>query len=263
MLPNLTKLADCMRDSAREEVLSRFEKVGFSIKQDGSLLTEADLACDCRLREQLTDAYPHIGFLSEEMKASEQQVLLENSEWLWVLDPLDGTGNFASGFPLFCSSLALVHDGKVVQGLTYDPVRDEMFMAERGKGAFLNQKKLVCRSGELSLDQTTALVDFKRLSSNLRNALIHQTPYRSQRNLGTCALEWAWVASNRAQLYVHGGMKLWDLAAGTLIVEEAGGYACTLDGKNAFAVDGETRSAVVANDKQLFEEWTQFINTHQ
>lgn len=262
MFPNLSQLADCMRDSLRDEVLSRFMQVDYCIKKDGSLLTEADLACNQRIQEQLAQWHPHIDFLSEEMPHAEQQAKLENTEWLWVLDPLDGTGNFASGFPLFCGSLALVHQGQVIQGITYDPVRDEMFTAEKGKGAFLNGKRLQCSSSGFDLSGATALVDFKRLPTSLRTALSNQTPYRSQRNLGTCALEWAWIAANRAQLYVHGGMKLWDLAAGSLLVEEAGGCAATLQGEPAFGIHRDTHSAMVASDQKIFEQWQAYLNAH-
>ncbi len=134
MLPDLQTLTQKIRDIAREEILPRFEHVGFSVKQDGSLLTEADLATNRRIREFLYAYWPEIAFLSEEMELAEQQALLQAGGSLWCLDPLDGTSNFAAGIPLFAVSLALFQNGEVVLGLTYDPVRDEMFSAQTGAG---------------------------------------------------------------------------------------------------------------------------------
>ena len=92
---------------------------------------------------------------------------------------------------------------------------------------------------------------------------MHKPPYGSQRNLGSCVLEWAWMAANRGHLYLHGGMKLWDLAAGTLILAEAGGYACTLQGEAVFKPALEPRSVVISPDRALFEAWLQYLQENQ
>ena len=217
MLPDLKTLENLIRDVAQQEILPRFNQVGFEVKDDGSLLTEADLSADKRIRESLAELYPDITFLSEEMDLAVQESLLQNSSHLWCLDPLDGTSNFAAGIPLFATSLALFLNGEVQIGITYDPVRDEMFSAVKGQGAWLNGEALLCKPSSFSLDKSIAIVDFKRLKSDLVQRLLSDAPYKSQRNLGSCVLEWAWMAANRGHLYLHGGMKLWDLAAGTLI----------------------------------------------
>ncbi|MCK5665742.1 MAG: inositol monophosphatase family protein, partial [Thiotrichaceae bacterium] len=200
-----------------------------------------------------------IAFLSEEMSLNTQEKLLATSDRLWCLDPLDGTSNFAAGIPLFAISLALFVNGKVQIGITYDPVRDEMFSAVKGQGAWLNGEPLKCVPSGFALDKTIAIVDFKRLKPDLVQRLLSNPPYKSQRNLGTCVLEWAWMAANRGHLYLHGGMKLWDLAAGTLILEEAGGYACTLEGESVFRPAMKPRSVVISPDKALFESWKAFL----
>lgn len=263
MLPDLQTLAQTIRDIAREEILPRFEKVGFAVKQDGSLLTEADLETNRRIREFLYQRWPDIAFLSEEMEAAEQAQLLREADALWCLDPLDGTSNFAAGIPLFAVSLALFQQGDVVLALTYDPVRDEMFSAQTGQGAWLNGKPLQCHDSGFTLCNAVAIVDFKRLPTRLSHALLDHKPYGSQRNLGSCVLEWAWMAANRGQLYLHGGMKLWDLAAGTLILSEAGGHACTLQGEPVFKAALEPRSVVISPDKPLFDEWLQYLQENQ
>lgn len=259
MLPDLKTLENLIRQVANEEILPRFNQVGYEVKEDGSLLTEADLSADKRMSETLAKLYPDIAFLSEEMELAEQEKLLEQSEQLWCLDPLDGTSNFAAGIPLFATSLALFVKGEVHIGITYDPVRDEMFSALKGQGAWLNGQDLKCKPSGFDLDKSIAIVDFKRLTPKLTQRLLNKSPYKSQRNLGSCVLEWAWMAANRGHLYLHGGMKLWDLAAGTLILEEAGGYACTLKGESVFRPKMTPRSVVISPDETLFKQWKEYL----
>lgn len=258
-LPDLEVLTGAIRQIAKEEILPRFEKIGFELKTDGSLVTEADLAANQRIQNFLHDNWPDIAFLSEEMTTAEQEVMLREPGMLWCLDPLDGTSNFAAGFPLFAVSLALFKAGEVVLALTYDPVRDEAFTAQKGQGAWLNGKPLKCQPSNFPLGNAVAMVDFKRLHPEIRQVLVRKAPFGSQRNIGTCALEWAWMTANRGQLYLHGSMKLWDLAAGTLLLSEAGGYSCTLDGDSVFRLGMQTRSVVASCDKTLFEEWFSYL----
>lgn len=263
MQPDLQVLMVEIRQIAQEEILPRFARVGFEVKQDGSLLTEADLATDRRIREFLYREWPQIAFLSEEMERKQQERLLRESDSLWCLDPLDGTSNFAAGLPLFAVSLALFQQGEVVLALTYDPVRDEMFSAQKGCGAWLNGKPLRCQGSRFGLRNAVAIVDFKRLTPRLKCALMDGPPYGSQRNLGSCVLEWAWMAANRGHLYLHGGMKLWDLAAGSLILAEAGGHACTLEGEAVFKAAMEPRSVVISPDRGLFDAWFRYLQENR
>jgi len=260
MLPDIDILSALVRQVAQQEIMPRFAHTGFEFKQDGSPVTEADLAANQRLCDELQQRWPHIDFLSEEMAVQEQEALLQSSEWLWCLDPLDGTSNFAAGVPLFATSLALLHQGEVVLGVTYDPVRDELFSARKGHGAFLNGKNLQGHANGFSLDQCVALADFKRLDPALSLALVADPPYGSQRNLGTCALEWAWMAASRGQVYLHGSMKIWDLAVGSLLLAEAGGQSCTIEGEAVFRHTMQMRSVVASPDKALFEQWYAYIH---
>jgi len=247
-LPERSTVEDIIRLVAREEILPRFNRVGYEVKDDGSLLTEADLSADRRISRILADLYPDIAFLSEEMTLADQESLLQDSEKLWCLDPLDGTSNFAAGIPLFATSLALFIKGEVFMGFSYDPLRDEMFSAVKGQGAWLNNEPLRCKPSGFALNKSIAIVDLKRLKPNLLQRLLHDAPYKSQRNLGSCVLEWAWMAANRGHLYLHGGMKLWDLAAGSLILDEAGGYSCTLEGETVFRPQMTPRSVLISPD---------------
>jgi myo-inositol-1(or 4)-monophosphatase len=264
-LPGLETVRSLVRAAGREELLPRFNGIGHTIKADGSILTEADLAVDGRLRDALARRWPNIRFLSEEMDAAEQQALLaDHSRPLWCLDPLDGTSNFAACLPLFAISLTLLDAGQPRLAVTYDPVRDECFSAARGQGAWLHQGGAAQRLGTLRfnvpLSRSVALVDLKRLPAKLAGRLAQAPPYGSQRNLGSCALEWAWLAAGRGHVYLHGGQKLWDLAAGSLLLSEAGGRAETLEGGELRCRGTGPHSAVAALDPDLFHSWRAWLH---
>ncbi|WP_232224884.1 inositol monophosphatase family protein [Acidihalobacter ferrooxydans] len=244
-----------IRQVGREELVPRLERVASRFKPDGSLLTEADLAADMRVRAELAAHWPQVRMLSEEMPLAEQQAMLAEGGPVWCLDPLDGTRNFVGHFPLFSVSLALIEGGRVTFGMVYDPIRDESFAARLGGGATLNGRPLPQRVQGPGLADSLALVDFKRLPEALAAQLSTRPPYASQRYLGTCALEWAWLAAGRGHVYLHGGMRLWDYAAGSLLLAEVGGRSATLDGEMVFRLDPGPRSAVAAADPALFVEW--------
>lgn len=259
-LPDLDTLCTLVRRAAREELLPRFTRVTQQHKADGSILTEADLAIDARLRAALADNWPGIAFLSEEMDTAAQDSLLQSPDQpLWCLDPLDGTSNFAAGIPFFGVSLALLQAGQPQLGVIYDPVRDECFSVRRGHGARLNGAALRTPPIDLELGRCIALIDFKRLTPDLRRRLLESPPYHSQRNFGSCALEWAWLAAGRGHIYLHGGQKLWDFAAGCLLLEEAGGASFTLAGDTVFRPDLPPRSVVASPDPALARQWLDWL----
>jgi myo-inositol-1(or 4)-monophosphatase len=261
MLPDIKILQGMIRDVANEEILPRFNKIGYQLKNDGSLITEADLMADKRINEFLSKHYPDIAFMSEEMTEEEQVSLLKNNSAVWCLDPLDGTGNFAAGVPLFASSISLIVDGEVVLAVTYDVIRDEMFSAVIGEGAYLNGNRLHCKSHTQVIKESIALVDFKRLPVEVALTILSDSPYRSQRNLGSTVLEWVWMAANRGQIYLHGGMQLWDCAAGSLILNEAGGYSSTLEGTSVTEMLLGRRSVVASPDQALFKGWLNYLQS--
>ncbi|MCG8382899.1 MAG: inositol monophosphatase family protein [Gammaproteobacteria bacterium] len=258
----LNELQTLVRDTARRELLTRFQKVGYTLKEDGSILTEADLAMHHALKRSLTWRWPEVNFLSEEMSTEEQQELLNDTERpLWCLDPLDGTSNFAAGVPIFGVCLALIREGRPVIGIIYDPIRDESFCAAEGEGTYLNGQRLRPNVVDFAFSRAIALVDFKRLKKPLASRLIQQVPFGSQRNIGSCAIEWSWMAAGRGHIYLHGGQKLWDLAAGWLILNEAGGHSQTLDAETVFRPGINTRSVVAAHDHNLFKYWVEWLNS--
>lgn len=256
MLPDLKDLSEIVKEIAKEELTMRFNQVERSFKQDGSVVTEADLAIQARLIGILTKQWPEFKVLGEEMTPEEQLTLLRQpGDGIWCLDPVDGTSNFAGGLPFFCISLALITREGPVLGLVYDPVRDECFTAQKGCGAFLNDQPLKTHTAQQRLSEALAAVDFKRLAPGLASNLVTSPPYASQRYFGSGALEWCWLAAGRFHIYVHGCHKLWDYAAGCLILEEAGGSSETLEGEPVFAFDLAARSVLAAINEPLMKEW--------
>jgi myo-inositol-1(or 4)-monophosphatase len=195
------------------------------------LVTEADLAAERFIIERIQTHYPRHGILAEESGAT---VSVERaSEFKWIIDPLDGTTNYAHGYPCFCVSVALERAGQIVIGVIYDPLRDEMFAAERGEGATLNGRRI--RVSEVE-DLNRAMVctgfpydvrdrgDFAR---HFANFIMHAQAIRRD---GSAALDLAYVACGRFDGFFEEGLRPWDVAAGVLLVEEAGGRVSHFNG---------------------------------
>ncbi len=264
MKPDLEHISALLRDVAGAEIMPRFRHTRSKHKADGSLVTAADIAVQARVAAGLDRLYPGVPVLGEEMSGEDQRRLLgEAGRSVWVLDPLDGTSNYACGFPGFSISLALMEGGRVVMGAVLDPIRDECFCAAAGAGAFLNGEPIHPYSPGPDLGDCIAVIDLKRVPASRVPALFRRGGFRSQRNLGSVALEWCWLAGGRFQLYLHGGQKLWDYSAGRLIAQEAGvpSRLYSRDG-SALAEDLglDQRLAVAAADERLLERWLAFVD---
>ena len=259
-LPELQALEPLLVEAAEVELLPRLHRVSAGKKADGSLLTEADVGLQQHLIASLGEFNADIPVLGEELPVKTQQSLLTDAgHGVWCLDPLDGTRNFACGFPVFAISLALIRESRVELGLVYDPLRGESFTAAHGQGAWLNGKPLVAPT-TASLASALALIDFKRLPVELAQRLVVSPPYPSQRSIGSGALDWCWLAAGRVQVYLHGRQHLWDYAAGQLILAEAGGRAVTLQGEAVFINQLQTRSIVAGCNATVFEEWAEWLD---
>jgi myo-inositol-1(or 4)-monophosphatase len=218
---------------AGEIQLSR-RKSGFQVDKKGTidLVTEVDLECERMCRAVIAERFPDHDVLAEELSSGPLQAA--TSHYRWVFDPLDGTTNYAHGLPVFCASLALQIDGEPEVGAVYDPTREELFTGERGVGAFLN-------GARLQVSQTGALLDallvtgfpydvHQKLDRLLAmfGAFLGQA--RAVRRLGSAALDLCYVAAGRFDGFWEQSLKPWDVAAGALIVEEAGGRVTGMDG---------------------------------
>ncbi len=252
---------DAVRQVAREQVMPRFLNSAHRRKADGSLCTDADLAAQEALIEALDRIAP-LPVLAEEMPAAEQSAAFtQGDRGLWCVDPIDGTSNFVHGLPHFAISVALLCGGRPILGVVHDPCAGETFHASVGAGAYLDGAPLPLRRQPVSLRQAMAGVDFKRLPRELATRLVARPPYASQRNYGAGTLDWCYLAAGRTDVYLHGGQKVWDYAAGALILAEAGGSLCTLAQEDFWAGDPWQRSAVAAGDPGLFREWRDWLAT--
>ena len=262
ILPDLATLIGIVKAAAMAELLPRITRSHQHFKGDGSIVTEADHAMQQILQTALQLRWPHIAFLGEEMPAPQQeQILCDSPRGVWIVDPLDGTSNFSLGIPCFAVSVALILKGQIELGLVYDPARDECFAAQRGQGARLNETVLDLAALRDNDTMTIGLVDFKRLAPALASKLAITPPYKSQRSFGSVALDWCWIAAGRGDVSVHGQQKLWDYAAGHLILSEAGGIAATLQGEPVFNGMLAPRSAVLAINQTLFDTWLRYLQT--
>lgn len=260
ILPDIEKLKLLVKNAAHEILLNDFGHSKFEYKDDGSVVTPADLAMQDRLEKELKQHWPNFNMLGEEMREDEQFAVIETGEGYWCIDPLDGTSNYAAGLPFFAVSIALIINQQQQLGLIYDPVRDEMFTAIKGQGAYLNGVSIDPSQMKFTENKPiVAEIDLKRLPEKLVVKLVTEKIFASQRNIGSSAIDWCWMAAGRFDIYLHGGQKMWDYAAGSLIFSEAGGRAISLDDKPVFRGQLEVRSVLACYDDKLFEYWYEWI----
>lgn len=213
------------------------EKQGhITVKEKGpaDLVTEADYAAQEIIQEILLSAFPKHSFLGEEDTLASATIQDDGAEFRWVVDPLDGTTNYVHGLEHYCVSIGLLRNNKPCLGIVYDPVRDELFRATTGNGAFLNNRP-IASSNVRQLKQALVAASLsprvKAGSSEVTRFL--NVLYRSQsvRRLGSAALNLCYVATGRLDAYWGTSVNIWDVAAGLLIMHEAGGESADLSGK--------------------------------
>lgn len=252
------RVIEAVRRVAAEEILPRYRSVVALRKDDGSIVTEADLAAQRALERRLR-AVDDVAVLAEEMTAQEQRAIHERGGRYWCVDPLDGSKNFSAGIPFFAVSVALMEDARPIFGTVYDPIADEAFYAVRGAGAWLNHKPLELPPGGPPLPRALAEVSLRRDTARLRGALKHHAPYAKRLTSGSSALSWCHLAAARTDVLLHSGQKMWDYAAGALVLEEARGFACTLEHDDFWAAPVWSRSVIAARSAPLLDEWRAWI----
>jgi len=222
------------------------------VKGRRDLVTEADLLSEEIILKTITAAFPGHGIMSEEAGTRR-----EDSEYTWIIDPLDGTNNFHFGIPLFCVNIALARKGEVLLGVTFDPMRNEVFRAVKGKGAYLNNRR--GRVMDVAdLDGAAVGVDLgydAGRSSELLDIAMRLWPkIYCMRLIGSSSLGMAYVACGRLSLYFHKSLYPWDSASGLLLVREAGGEVTDFTGRRAGIDD---REIIAANPRigRAFRGW--------
>lgn len=199
------------------------EQLQVSKKGPGDFVSTADLKSEKILREELAKARPSYGFLLEEGG----EIKGNDSTIRWIIDPLDGTTNFLHGVPHWCISIALEREGEIVAGVIHDPIKNEIFHAEKGTGAFSGRKRLRV-AGRISLNDALVLI-----GDDTQTHIALPSGCR-QRRMGSACLDLAYIAAGRFDAYWETGLHPWDKAAGGLIVKEAGGYITEIDGGKNF-----------------------------
>ncbi len=211
------------------------EAVRISQKQINDYVTEVDHASEKAIIETLLTAYPGHGILAEE---SGSQHGAKDSEFVWIIDPLDGTTNFIHGFPVYCVSIALAVRGKIEQAVIYDPSRNDLFTATKGRGAFQNERRIRV-SKRTQLKQSLLSTGFPyRPGDNFKNYLNMMGDVMQRtaglRRPGAAALDLAYVAAGYTEGFFETGLSIWDVAAGSLLVTEAGGLIGNFTGEADF-----------------------------
>jgi myo-inositol-1(or 4)-monophosphatase len=252
-----------LKDTAEREILPRFLKVRSEMKADGSAFSAADIAAQESLIAALARLVD-LPMIGEEMPVETQEAAWARgfADGVWVMDPIDGSTNFLVGLPQFAVSVALIRQGRPVLGVSYLPLTGEMFSTSRGDGVWLNGKRLPpapVGGAHKQVADAVACIDFKRLPPQLSLAIVHDAPIYSQRNFGSSVLDWCYLAAGRVDAITHGSERLWDYAAGWLMLEETGGCVATFEQDDFAAASPWKRSIIAARDAELFRLWRDWL----
>ena len=244
-MADFLELSEIAVRSAGGVLLEKLGQVSAREKGPSDLVTEADLASQELIRQTLMEAFPDHAFLGEEDDQA-TGAAANQSEYRWIADPLDGTTNYVHGVPHFCVSLALERAGKLLVGTVFDPVADECYTAAAGKGAFLNGSPI--RTSSVSrLPEALAATGFPTVvrpdSPDLQLFLKAVRQCQAVRRTGSCALNLCYVAAGRFDATWAYSAKIWDVAAGVLIIREAGGVVASPDGGEFVLEDAQLLAA--------------------
>jgi myo-inositol-1(or 4)-monophosphatase len=236
------------------------DKLKVSVKQQSDFVTEVDRAAETAIIEVLREAYPNYGILAEESGLAGTPA---DSEFQWIIDPLDGTTNFIHGLPQYAISIGLAKNGVMTQGVVYDPNRNELFTASKGGGAFLNEKRIRVAS-RTRLDE--ALIGtgfpyrvFEHVDAYLAIFKDMAQKTAGMRRPGAAALDLAWVACGRMDGFWELGLSPWDIAAGSLLITESGGIVGDFAGESDYMKTGN----VVGGNPKIFSQLLQIIAPHR
>lgn len=257
--PHLNVMVAAVRKAARgvRRDFGEVENLQVSLKGPANFVTRSDRQCEKVLHEELARARPDYGFLMEEAGAMAGR----DRDRRWIIDPIDGTTNFIHGIPHFAICVALEHAGRIIASVVYNPISDELFTAERGRGAFVNNRRL--RVSARSRLEDAVIVcgiphrgrgDGARFRAELETI---QATVSGIRRLGAASLDFAWLAAGRFDGFWERGLAPWDIAAGMLLVSEAGGRVEDLDGGKDVLASGN----VIAAGEAMFSHLHKALST--
>jgi myo-inositol-1(or 4)-monophosphatase len=222
-------------------------------KKRNDFVTQVDRAAEQAIIDVIRRAYPEHSFVAEESGASAGA----RPEFQWVIDPLDGTTNYIHGFPQYCVSIALEHKGVLTQAVVYDPAKNELFTASRGRGAYLDDRRMrASKCAQLADALVGTGFPFKelaRIDLYMRQLRTLMGACAGVRRAGAAALDLAYVAAGRLDAFWEMGLSRWDMAAGALLIQEAGGLVSDLDGKAGFLDSGDIAAATPKVLPQLLD----------
>ncbi|SLN15866.1 Inositol-1-monophosphatase [Roseovarius albus] len=254
---NLNIMIKAARKAGRSLIkdFREVENLQTSMKGPGDFVSRADLAAEAILKEELMGARPTYGWLAEEGGEEAGQ----DPTRRWIVDPLDGTTNFLHGLPHWAVSIALEHKGQVVAGVVFDAAKDEMYLAEKGEGAFMNETRLRVSGRNKMIESifATGLPYGGRsdLPETLQDLARLMPACAGVRRWGSAALDMAYVAAGRYDGFWERRLKPWDLAAGIIIVREAGGFVQPMDPTGDILADGE----VICANEPIFDKFAGVI----
>ena len=232
------------------------EKLQVSIKGPGDFVTASDKKVEKILINELQEARPSYSILSEEIGQ-----INNDKSFKWIIDPIDGTANFLHGIPHFAISIGLEHDDEIICGIVYDPIKDEMFVAEKGNGSYLNNQRMRVSSRSKLKDCIVFTGGPKLESKNKELALEEYKKFSSKvlipiRKLGSASLDMAYVAAGRCDGFWQRNLNYWDIAAGIILVKEAGGFVTDFEGENRY-VENKT---ILATNSRISKEMIEVLN---
>jgi len=245
---NINVLVKACRKASKPLIrdFGEIEKLQVSVKGPGDFVTASDKKVEKIIIDELEKARPNYSILSEEIGE-----INKDEEFKWIIDPIDGTSNFLHGIPHFAMSVALEHKKEIICGIIYDPIKDEMFTAEKGMGSYLNNQRIrvsarpklkdsiIFSGGPRFAAKNKELIfeEYKKMSLKINTAI---------RKLGSAALDMAYVAAGRCDGFWQRNLNYWDIAAGILLVREAGGFVTDFGGNNEFI---EKKTVLATNSK--------------
>ncbi|UWQ95068.1 inositol monophosphatase [Rhodobacteraceae bacterium M385] len=257
---NLNVMIKAARMAARslQKDFREVEQLQVSSKGPGDFVSRADRAAQQVIKEELMAARPNYGFLGEE----EAEIIGKDPTRRWIVDPLDGTTNFLHAMPHWAISIALEHKGEIVAGVVYDPAKDEMFFAEKGAGAWLNDTQRLRVSARKRMSESVFSAGFppdggRYLPGVLRDLARLMPLCSGMRRNGAASLDLCWVAAGRFEGYWEYNLKPWDIAAGILIAREAGAFVEPIREDQSLLEDGH----LICGTEAIFDQFAKVIRT--